>query len=65
MGGFASGAISKPAPAWGSMIAEGQAYFVAAPHIVLAPGIAIVVTVLGFNLLGQGLREVLEPKKCG
>ncbi len=61
--GYLGISVPPPAPAWGSMIAEGQAYFVAAPHIVLAPGIAIVVTVLGFNLLGQGLREVLEPKK--
>jgi peptide/nickel transport system permease protein len=45
------------------MIADGQAYFVSAPAIVIAPGLAIVLTVLGFNLIGQGLQEVLDPNQ--
>jgi ABC-type dipeptide/oligopeptide/nickel transport system permease subunit len=43
------------------MIANGQAYFISAPLIVIAPGVAILLTVLAFNLLGQGLQEVLNP----
>jgi peptide/nickel transport system permease protein len=61
--GYLGISVPPPAPAWGSMIAEGQAYFVAAPHIVIVPGLAIVLTVLGFNLLGQGLQELLEPAR--
>jgi len=55
------GAKPLPAPSWGSMIAEGQPYFISAPHIVVAPGVAVVLTVLAFNLLGQGLQEVFDP----
>ncbi len=55
------GARPLPAPSWGSMIAEGQPYFISAPHLVVAPGVAIVLTVLAFNLLGQGLQEVFDP----
>ena len=55
--------VPPPAPSWGSMIADGQPYFVASPHIVIAPGMAIVLTVLGFNLLGQGLQDAFDPHK--
>jgi len=55
--------VPPPAPTWGSMISDGQPYFIAAPHVVIVPGAAIVVTVLGFNLLGQGLQELLEGKR--
>src|SRR5258708_25911840 len=57
--------VPPPVPTWGAMITDGQPYFVAAPHIVIAPGLAIVLTVLAFNLLGQGLQEVLDPKQKG
>jgi peptide/nickel transport system permease protein len=50
-----------PMPSWGTMISEGLPYFTVAPWLVLAPGIAIVLAVLGFNLLGQGLQDVLDP----
>ena len=50
-----------PAPTWGRMLAEGQPYLAAAPHLVIAPGLAIVVTVTACNLLGNGLRHALEP----
>jgi peptide/nickel transport system permease protein len=43
------------------MISEGQTYFRSAPWLVLYPGVAIVLTVLGFNLLGDGLRDALDP----
>jgi ABC-type dipeptide/oligopeptide/nickel transport system permease subunit len=61
--GYLGIGVPPPAPTWGSMISDGQAYFVAAPHIVIAPGLAIVLTVLAFNLLGQGLQEALDPSR--
>jgi peptide/nickel transport system permease protein len=54
--------IDPSIPSWGGMIAEGQPYILSAPWIILAPGIALVTAVVGFNLLGQGLQEVLEPR---
>jgi peptide/nickel transport system permease protein len=44
------------------MILDGQPYILAAPWILLAPGVAIVLAVAGFNFLGQGLQETLEPR---
>ena len=61
--GYLGIGVPPPAPTWGSMVADGQQYFIAAPHIVIVPGIAILLTVLSFNLLGQGLQEVLDPKR--
>jgi ABC-type dipeptide/oligopeptide/nickel transport system permease subunit len=55
------GAVQLPNPSWGLMIREGQPYFISSPHLVLVPGAAIVLTVLGFNLLGEGLRQVFDP----
>jgi peptide/nickel transport system permease protein len=63
--GYLGIGVPPPAPTWGSMINDGQPYFVSAPHIVIVPGVAIVLTVLAFNLLGQGLQEVLDPKQSG
>ncbi len=59
--GYLGIGVPPPAPSWGAMIADGQPYFISAPAIVVAPGIAIVLAVLAFNLLGQGLQEVLDP----
>jgi ABC-type dipeptide/oligopeptide/nickel transport system permease subunit len=56
--------VPPPAPSWGSMVAEGQAYLLVAPWIVLAPGIAIILAVVGFNLLGQGLQNALDPRQA-
>jgi len=53
--------VPPPAPSWGTMIAEGQPYFIVSPHLTVAPGVAIIAAVVGFNLLGQGLQEVLDP----
>lgn len=55
--------IAPPTPTWGHMLFEGQDYLTAAPWIAAAPGGAILVAVLGFNLLGEGLRDALDPKK--
>ena len=51
-----------PAPTWGNMIAEGKDYLREAPHICLFPGIAVALICLGLNLLGDGLRDVLDPR---
>jgi peptide/nickel transport system permease protein len=51
-----------PTPTWGNVIAEGRNYIREAPWISLFPGVAIAVTVLGLNLLGDGLRDVLDPR---
>lgn len=51
-----------PTPSWGRMLQEGQALLFLAPRLVIFPGVAIAVAVLGFNLLGDGLRDYLDPK---
>jgi len=51
-----------PTPVWGSMIAEGRNFIVMAPHISTIPGIALMVTIVGPNLLGDGLRDTLDPR---
>lgn len=51
-----------PAPTWGRMLFEGRTYYRTAPHLVLAPGLAIVMAVVAFNLLGEGLRDAFDPK---
>jgi peptide/nickel transport system permease protein len=51
-----------PLAEWGSMIAAERNQIFTAPHLILFPGIAIVATVLGFNLLGDGLRDALDPR---
>lgn len=61
--GYLGIGVPAPTPTWGSMISEGQACFIASPILAIAPGLAIVITVLALNLLGQGLQEVLNPKK--
>jgi len=53
--------ISPPTPTWGRMLAEGQDYYMVAPWIVAAPGSAILLAVWGFNMLGEGLRDALDP----
>ena len=51
-----------PAPSWGTMLNEGRTYLETAPWMSVFPGVAIMLAVLGFNLLGDGLREVLDPQ---
>jgi peptide/nickel transport system permease protein len=51
-----------PAPSWGRMLFEAQTMMTIAPHMAIVPGLAIIVTVLGLNLLGDGLRDVLDPR---
>jgi peptide/nickel transport system permease protein len=52
-------------PEWGTMLSGVNRYFQSGPHLALAPGFAIVVSVLGFNLIGDALREALDPKLRG
>ena len=61
--GYLGIGVPPPAPTWGSMISDGQPYFITYPHLVIVPGLAIVLTVLAFNLLGQGLQEIVDPKQ--
>jgi peptide/nickel transport system permease protein len=57
------GAGTPPStPSWGNIIAEGRTVFSIAPHIVLFPGLALSFTVLGVNLLGDGLRDIFDPR---
>jgi len=51
-----------PTPTWGNIMAEGRQYMIEAPWIITIPGIALMVTVLGLNMLGDGLRDVLDPR---
>ena len=57
--------VQPPAPEWGAMLGQGRGAVFAAPHIVFYPGLAIVITVLGFNLLGEGLRGVMNSRRGG
>ncbi|MBP1851619.1 ABC transporter permease [Rhizobium halophytocola] len=57
--------LAPPAPTWGRMLADAQTYMSAAPWLALVPGLAIAVTVLGFNMLGDGLRDLLDPREGG
>jgi peptide/nickel transport system permease protein len=51
-----------PIPSWGSILASGRSYLRLAPWVTFFPGVAIMLTVLGFNLLGDGLRDALDPR---
>ena len=51
-----------PAPEWGAMVNEGRSYMIDSPHSILFPGFAIFLTVFAFNLLGDGLRDALDPR---
>lgn len=54
--------VQPPTPEWGSMLSEGKIYIRSAPHIMVFPGLAIMLTVLAFNYLGDQLRDMLDPK---
>ena len=49
-------------PTWGRIISDGKAFIEVAPWLTIFPGIAIIFTALGFNLLGDGLRDIFDPK---
>lgn len=54
--------VAPPTPSWGNMISDGRAYLSSAPWVVIFPGIALALTVLGFNFLGDGIRDIFDPK---
>jgi ABC-type dipeptide/oligopeptide/nickel transport system permease subunit len=54
-----------PTPEWGYMIATAREFIFAAPYAILFPGLAIMLSVYGFNLLGDGLRDTLDPRLRG
>ena len=53
--------VQPPTPSWGTMLNGGRAHLLDAPHLTIFPGLAIAVLVLGFNFLGDGLRDALDP----
>lgn len=60
--GFLGLGVQPPRPEWGAMISDGIPFLRQSPYLVFYPGIAIMITVLGFNLLGDGLRDALDPQ---
>jgi ABC-type dipeptide/oligopeptide/nickel transport system permease subunit len=60
--GFLGIGVQPPTPEWGAMLGSGRAYLFNSPHVATFPGIAIFLAVLGFNLAGDGLRDVLDPR---
>jgi ABC-type dipeptide/oligopeptide/nickel transport system permease subunit len=54
-----------PSPEWGAQLVDGRNYIRTSPHLVNVPGAAIFVIVLAFNLLGNSLRDVLDPRLRG
>ncbi|MFC4425356.1 ABC transporter permease [Deinococcus navajonensis] len=60
--GFLGIGAQPPMPEWGTMISDSRQYYIDAPWTMVFPGLAIFLTVLGFNLLGDGLRDVLDPR---
>jgi peptide/nickel transport system permease protein len=59
--GFLGLGAQPPMPEWGAMLSEGRQYIQLAPHVAAFPGVAIFILVLGFNLFGDGLRDLLDP----
>jgi ABC-type dipeptide/oligopeptide/nickel transport system permease subunit len=57
--------VQPPTPSWGLMVSTGRDVLLVAPHVATIPGLAIMVAVLGFNLLGDGLRDALDPRLRG
>ena len=60
--GFLGLGAPPDVPEWGNMLQKGRTYIFSAPHIVLYPGLATMLVVFGFSLLGDGLRDVLDPR---
>jgi len=54
--------VQPPTPEWGKMVSDGRSYLMDAPHVSLFPGLAIFMAVMGFNCLGDGLRDALDPR---
>lgn len=63
--GFLGLGVQPPTPEWGAMLGEGRNYIFSQPNVTTFPGLAIFVAVVGFNLLGDGLRDALDPQLRG
>jgi ABC-type dipeptide/oligopeptide/nickel transport system permease subunit len=57
--------VNPPTAAWGSMISEGYKYLLSNPFVSFAPGVAIMLVVFGFNMVGDGLRDAIDPRLRG
>jgi ABC-type dipeptide/oligopeptide/nickel transport system permease subunit len=57
--------ITPPTPAWGGMVNDGYKYLLSNPALAISPGIAIMIAVFGFNMMGDGLRDALDPRLRG
>jgi peptide/nickel transport system permease protein len=57
--------VQPPTPSWGGIIQQGQSFYRTAPWLVVFPGLAIMVTIFAFNLLGDGLRDAMDPSQKG
>ena len=57
--------VKPPSPSWGNILAEGYNSLRQAPHVVIVAGIPLVLATLGFTFLGEGLRDVLDPRGAG
>jgi ABC-type dipeptide/oligopeptide/nickel transport system permease subunit len=56
--------IKQPTPSWGSLLSDGPAYYLSQPWLMVWPGLAILLTTLAFNLLGDGLRDAFDPRSA-
>jgi ABC-type dipeptide/oligopeptide/nickel transport system permease subunit len=61
--GFLGLGVQPPAPEWGAMLGSSRQYLETAPYVAMAPGIAVSLLVLAFNLFGDGLRDRLDPNQ--
>ncbi len=57
--------VQPPTPSWGTMLNGGRAHLIDAPHLTVFPGLSIAILVLGFNFLGDGLRDRVDPRRTG
>jgi ABC-type dipeptide/oligopeptide/nickel transport system permease subunit len=57
--------IAQPTPAWGSMVNDGRQYLLELPVLSVAPGVAIMLVVFSFNMVGDGLRDAIDPRLRG
>jgi peptide/nickel transport system permease protein len=57
--------VQPPTPSWGRMLSDGRSHLVRAPHLAMFPGFLILITVFSFNMLGDALRDKLDPRLRG
>ena len=57
--------ITPPTPAWGSMVSEGYKYLLTNPMVAILPGLCVLLVVVAFNIVGDGLRDAIDPRLRG